>query len=311
MNDESETQKNARLINEFKDFLKFEKMLSDNTINSYSRDILIFFDYLKSKKIKVLKITYEEILELLENLHNKYTESTISRMLSTIRTFYRFALRDGFIKSNPFNEIKNPKKPLNLLEVLDENDVNNFLNNIPYSSKLQLRDRAMFELIYSSGLRVSEIVNLKLNDIDYENSMIRFVGKGNKERIVPIGKTSQKFLLSYIKTARPKIHPLNVNKKTSEYIFLNKNGNKLTRQGFWKILKNYEKKINPEKKMYPHLFRHSFATHLLQNGADLRLVQELLGHSSISTTQIYTNINKNFIKESFFKNHPRNKKSIK
>ncbi len=308
---ESEIQKNTRLINEFKDFLKFEKMLSNNTINSYSMDILIFFDYLKSKKIKVLKITYEEILELLENLHNKYNESTISRMLSTIRTFYRFALRDGFIKSNPFNEIKNPKKPLNLLEVLDENDVNNFLNSIPYSSKLQLRDRAMFELIYSSGLRVSEIVNLKLNDIDYENSMIRFVGKGNKERIVPIGKTSQGFLLSYIKAARPKIHPLNVNKKTNEYIFLNKNGNKLTRQGFWKILKNYEKKINPEKKMYPHLFRHSFATHLLQNGADLRLVQELLGHSSISTTQIYTNINKNFIKESFFKNHPRNKKSIK
>lgn len=302
-------KKNIKLISEFNDYLKFEKMLSDNTINSYIRDINIFFNYIEFEKIDVLNMKYEEILELLKNFHNRYSETTISRLLSSIRSFYRFALKNELIQSNPFYEIKNPKKAYSLLEVLEEREIQDFLNSIPFSSKLQLRDRAMFELLYSSGLRVSEIVNLKLNNIDYENSMLRFIGKGNKERMVPIGRTSQEFLTSYVKAARPKIHPINVNKKTSDYVFLNKNGNRLTRQGFWKILKKYEKKINPEKNIYPHLFRHSFATHLLQNGADLRLVQELLGHSSISTTQIYTNINKDFIKESFFKNHPRNKKS--
>ncbi|MDD3520077.1 MAG: site-specific tyrosine recombinase XerD [Actinomycetota bacterium] len=302
-------KKNIKLISEFNDYLKFEKMLSDNTINSYIRDINIFFNYIEFEKIDVLNMKYEEILELLKSFHNRYSETTISRLLSSIRSFYRFALKNELIQSNPFYEIKNPKKAYSLLEVLEEREIQDFLNSIPFSSKLQLRDRAMFELLYSSGLRVSEIVNLKLNNIDYENSMLRFIGKGNKERMVPIGRTSQEFLTSYVKAARPKIHPINVNKKTSDYVFLNKNGNRLTRQGFWKILKKYEKKINPEKNIYPHLFRHSFATHLLQNGADLRLVQELLGHSSISTTQIYTNINKDFIKESFFKNHPRNKKS--
>ncbi len=302
---------NEELVNEFKDYLKFEKMLSHNTINSYIRDITIFFDYTKSKKINVLGITYEEILDLLKKFHEKYNESTISRILSSIRSFYRFALKNDLIQCNPFYEIKNPRKAYNLLTILDEKEVQDFLDSIPYSSKLQLRDRAMFELLYSSGLRVSEIVNLKLNDIDYENSILRFVGKGSKERIVPIGKISQEFLLTYIKAARSKIHPKNENRKSNEYVFLNKNGDKLTRQGFWKILKSYEKKISPQKNIYPHLFRHSFATHMLQNGADLRLVQELLGHSNISTTQIYTNINKDFIKESFFKNHPRNKKTDK
>jgi integrase/recombinase XerD len=300
---------NHKLVSEFKDYLKFEKMLSSNTVNSYIRDMVIFFNYAESKKINVLSITYEEILDLLKNFHEKYSESTISRLLSSIRSFYRFALKNDFIKYNPFYEIKNPRKPYSLFKILDEKEVQNFLENIPYASKLQLRDRAMMELLYSSGLRVSEIVNLKLNDIDYENSMLRFIGKGNKERIVPVGKTSQKFLSSYIKAARPKIHPKNENKRSNDYVFLNKNGGRLSRQGFWKILKSYEKKINPEKNIYPHLFRHSFATHMLQNGADLRLVQELLGHSNISTTQIYTNINKDFIRESFIKNHPRNKKN--
>jgi integrase/recombinase XerD len=301
-------QKNQKLVKDFKDYLEFERMLSENTINSYMRDINTFFNYIETKGIDVLKISYTEILELLQNFHKNYKESTISRLLSSIRAFYKFALRENLIKSNPFYDIKNPRSTETILEVLDERVIQNFLEKIPFSTKLQSRDRAMFELLYSSGLRVSEVINLKLNDIDYENDILRFIGKGNKERIVPIGKTSLRFLLSYIKTARLKLHPKNKKIKSVEYVFLNKNGSKLTRQGFWKILKNYEKKIMPKKNIYPHLFRHSFATHLLQNGADLRLVQELLGHSSISTTQIYTNIDKGFIKESFFKNHPRNKK---
>jgi tyrosine recombinase XerD len=301
--------KNSNLKNEFQDYLKFEKMLSKNTINSYMNDIDVFFEYVTKKKLNILNITHEEILYLLEFLNKKYNATSISRFLSSIRTFYRYILREGLIQNNPFSEIKNPKKSITLLEVLDEEEVKKFLESIPYSSKLELRDKAMFELLYSSGLRVSELVNLRLNDIDYENSILRFIGKGNKERIVPIGNTSKEFLISYLRSARPKIHAKDQKKRSSEYVFLNKNGGKLTRQGFWKILKKYEKKMNFKKSIYPHLFRHSFATHLLQNGADLRLVQELLGHSSISTTQIYTNINKDFIKESFFKYHPRNKKN--
>lgn len=302
-------EKNNRLVKDFRDYLEFEKMVSVNTVASYMQDITIFFTYTEKKDIDVLKISYPEILDLLKHLHGNYKETTISRILSSIRSFYQFALRENLLSANPFYDIKNPKSSDTMLEVLDEKAVQDFLDKVPYSGKLQLRDRAMLELLYSSGLRVSEIINLKLNDIDYENHMLRFVGKGNKERIVPIGKTSQEFLFSYIKTARMKLHPRNQKLKSSEYIFLNKNGGRLTRQGFWKILKNYEKKIMPKRNIYPHLFRHSFATHLLQNGADLRMVQELLGHSNISTTQIYTNIDKDFIKESFFKNHPRNKRT--
>lgn len=296
-------------INNFFDFLRFERRLSQNTIVSYKRDIRIFENYFRKNNISdVLNINHEEILLFLEELYKTYTESSISRILSSLRTFFKFLSREDLVIKNPFAEIKNPKKPENLIEILDEDEVKNFLERLPHSTKLEMRDKTMFELLYSSGLRVSELVDLKLNDIDYEENLIRCIGKGNKERIVPISETSIHYLKTYIKTARFYLQ----NKKSSrsiEFCFLNKNGTKLTRQGFWKILKKYEKEFNLNKRIYPHLFRHSYATHMLERGADLRVVQELLGHSNISTTEIYTNINNKFIKESFFKNHPRNKKN--
>jgi len=163
----------------------------------------------------------------------------------------------------------------------------------------------MFELLYSSGMRVSEIVNLKLNDIDYEENLIRCRGKGNKERVIPAGETAIYYLKTYIKSARLEMQSKK-SAKSSEFVFLNKNGTKITRQGFWKLMKKYAKQLNLNKNIYPHMFRHSYATHMLERGADLRLVQELLGHSSISSTEIYTNIDKKFIKDSFFRHHPRN-----
>ncbi|MCL5771252.1 MAG: site-specific tyrosine recombinase XerD [Actinobacteria bacterium] len=294
-------------IKNFFDFLRFEKHLSINTLDSYKRDILIFKQFLQQKNIKnFMHLSHEEILIFLEDLFKNYSEASISRLLSSIRTFYKYLLRENIYIKNPFIEIKNPKRPRNLIEILNESEVKNFLEKLPSSNKLELRDKAMFELLYSSGLRVSELINLKLSDIDYEEKLIRCIGKGNKERIIPVSDTSMHFLIAYIKTARFKIQSKK-SLKSNEFVFLNKNGSKLTRQGFWKILKKYEKKFNLNKNIYPHLFRHSYATHMLERGADLRVVQELLGHSSISTTEIYTNINKKFIKDTYFKYHPENK----
>jgi len=289
-------------IGSYMEYLRFERMLLPNTIDSYMRDLNKFNFFLKNKGIEdYINIKKEQILDFLQFLHTNQSESSISRILSTLRSFYKFLFREGICKKNPWIRISNPAMPRKLLKVLDINEVEKFLDSIPFSTKLQLRDKAMFELLYSCGLRVSEIINLKLGDIDFDEEMLRFIGKGKKERITPVGKKSLLHLKKYIDKARYKIE----REHKSNYIFLNKNGNKITRQGFWKILKIYARKINIGKNIYPHIFRHSFATHMLQKGADLRTVQELLGHSSISTTEIYTNLDKKHIKEIYFKYHPR------
>jgi len=296
------------LVNSFLDHLRFEAMLSNNTISSYKRDLEKFKVFLDKNNVKsFLEISHEQILMFLESLHKNLKESSISRILSSLRTLYKFLVREGAIKNNPFSQIKNPKKPKELLEILDEREVKNFLDSIPCSKKLELRDKAMFELLYSSGLRVSELTNLKLRNIDFDENLIRFVGKGNKERITPVGKVSMYFLKKYLETTRYKIE----GESKNNYVFLNKYGNKISRQGFWKILKKYAKKINLNKNLHPHIFRHSFATHMLKRGADLRTVQELLGHSDISTTEIYTNLDKEHIKNTYFKYHPFEKKEQK
>ena len=295
---------NENLINDFIDCLRFERRLSKNTIVSYQRDLEKYRFFLNSSKIKeILNVSNDQILYFLEFLYKTQSSSSVSRVLATLRTFYKYLVRDGKIQKNPFSSIKNPKMPKKILEVLNEQEVKKFLDSIPSSSYLELRDKAMFELLYACGMRVSEIVDLKLADIDFDEGLIRFIGKGNKERITPIGDSAKDYLGKYIRTARYNLE----RERKSENIFLNRNGQKLTRQGFWKILKKYAGKANVSKNLYPHLFRHSYATHMLERGADLRIVQELLGHSSISTTQIYTNINKKHVKETYFKYHPRDK----
>ncbi len=295
---------NENLINDFIDYLRFERRLSKNTIVSYQRDLEKYRFFLNRSKIKeILNVSNDQILYFLEFLYKTQNSSSVSRILSTLRTFYKYLVRDGKIQKNPFSSIKNPKLPKKILEILDEQEVKKFLESIPSSSYLELRDKAMFELLYSCGMRVSEIVDLKLSDIDFDEGLIRFIGKGNKERITPIGDTAKDCLEKYIRAARYNLE----RERKSENVFLNRNGQKITRQGFWKILKKYAGKVNISKNLYPHLFRHSYATHMLERGADLRIVQELLGHSSISTTEIYTNINKKHVKETYFKYHPRDK----
>ena len=295
---------NENLINDFIDCLRFERRLSKNTIVSYQRDLEKYRFFLNRSKIKeILNVSNDQILYFLEFLYKTQNSTSVSRVLATLRTFYKYLVRDGKIQKNPFSSIKNPKMPKKILEVLNEQEVKKFLESIPSSTYLELRDKAMFELLYACGIRVSEIVDLKLADIDFDEGLIRFIGKGNKERITPVGNSAKDCLGKYIRAARYNLE----RERKSENVFLNRNGQKLTRQGFWKILKKYAGKANVSKNLYPHLFRHSYATHMLERGADLRIVQELLGHSSISTTQIYTNINKKHVKETYFKYHPRDK----
>ena len=286
------------------DYVRFEKLLSSDTVNSYKRDLRKFILFLEQNNISNLQeITNGDILIFLEYLYKSQSDRSVSRILSSLRSFYGYLLRSGKILSNPFSQIKNPKMPRKGVEILNQAETAQFLENIACSTYLELRDRTMFELLYSCGMRVSEITNLRLHDIDIEEGLIRFIGKRSKERITPIGETAKDFLIRYLNSARCNIE----REIKNDYVFLNSRGSGISRQGFWKILKKYAKKQKIEKNLYPHIFRHSFATHLLEEGADLRIVQELLGHSSISTTEIYTNLDKRHIKESYFKHHPREK----
>jgi integrase/recombinase XerD len=291
-------------ILKFKDYLKFEKLMLPNTIDSYLRDLNKFLTFLKKNHIdNYCSLSKDRILDFMQGLYESQSESSISRILSTLRNFYKFLLIEKVCSKNFWTEISNPLKPRKIPEVLNIEEVEKFLESIPCNTKLGLRDRAMFELLYSCGLRVSEIINLKMQNIDFEEELLIFKGKGNKERIVPVGEKAIKFLKRYITTDSN----LSDYKVRIDYIFTNRSGRKLTRQGFWKILKKYAWKINIKKNLYPHIFRHSFATHMIQRGADLRIVQELLGHSSISTTEIYTNLDREYIKDVYFKYHPREK----
>ncbi|MEA2016143.1 MAG: site-specific tyrosine recombinase XerD [Actinomycetota bacterium] len=291
-------------ILKFKDYLKFERLMLPNTVDSYLRDLQKFKDFLKKKHIKnYCEIPKEQILDFLQGLYKKQSESSISRILSTLRSFYKFLLIEKVCSKNLWVQVNNPIKPRKMPEILKVEEVERFLDGVPADTKLGKRNRAMFEILYSCGLRVSEIVNLKIKNIDFEEEILRFKGKGEKERIVPVAQKGIKFLREYLDKSRYEIN----SKTRSDYVFINRSGRKITRQGFWKILKKYAKRSGIKKNIYPHIFRHSFATHMVKRGADLRTVQELLGHSSISTTEIYTNLDKDYIKKIYFKYHPRGK----
>ncbi len=289
-------------LDQYFEYLRFEKLLMSNSISSYERDFKKFRQYLLlNPKISFLNISKPQILDFLKYLYNDNSDISVSRILSALRGFYKFLIRQQAIKNNPWSQVKNPRSSKKILEILDIEEVLKFLDSIPESTPSDLRDRAMFEVLYGCGLRVSEITGLSIGSIDFDQKLLRFIGKGDKERIAPLGDTALLFLNKYIDSARSKIEK----EKKTDFLFLNMRGDKLSRQGFWKILKKYADRAGIEKNIYPHIFRHSFATHLLQRGADLRTVQKLLGHSSISTTEIYTNLTKEYLKDAYFKYHPR------
>lgn len=282
----------------FINYLLIDKKYSKNTIMSYQNELFKFNDYFSNKKIKDISKT--DIRNYIKYLNSqKIDERSIAHSMSVLRSFYKFLSISNDKIENPIQTLNLPKIPKKLPNVLSVDDVDKILN-IQVVDKYSSRDKAMLELMYSSGLRVSELINLKLNDISLDEDVVRILGKGSKERIVPIGDCAKEALNNYINIYRKDLFKNN----RSDYLFLSKNGTKLSRQYFFKLIKKQSSLNNINKNISPHTLRHSFATHMLNYGADLRSIQELLGHSDISTTQIYTHISQSKIKDDYINSHP-------
>jgi len=284
-------------IEKYLDYLKYERKLSENTYLSYFYNLKQFALYFNSQNL--LSLNADSIREFL--YQERITAKTRAHYLTVISSFFNYLILNNIIKDNPTQTIKLPKLDKKLPEYLTIEEVDKILNINP-TKPIDYRNIAMLETIYASGLRVSELVELKINNIDYDECVIRIYGKGKKERLVPINDSSKNALQTYINDYRPFL----LRGKDSEYVFINNLGGRITRQGFFKILKKVCDENGIKKHVSPHTLRLSFATHLLNNGADLRVIQELLGHSNLTTTQIYSHLTNEKIKEDY-QNHPRNK----
>lgn len=281
---------------DFLNYLLIDKKYSINTKNSYANDLKLFFEYIKKDPTSIKK---SDILKFLEHQKNFENERTCAHNLTVLRSFYKYLEMEDVIKQNPSNDIELPKLKKSLPKVLNLEEVDRLLD-IKLNDKYDYRNKAMLEVMYSSGLRVSELINLKLSNLSMENCSLIVIGKGNKERILPLGDYAYNYLKIYLDEYRY----LLLNNKQSDYIFLSSRGDKMSRQAFFKIMKKLLKEKNINVEFSPHTLRHSFATHMLENGADLRSIQELLGHLNISTTQIYTNISNKFIEKNYNEYHP-------
>jgi integrase/recombinase XerD len=291
-------------VEDFFNYLQVERGLAENTLVSYRRDLTQYMDYLKTKvkKDDWEHVTRSDIIGFLYGLKDANKSSaTIARHISAIRAFHQFLIRDQSVTHDPSLHIETPKKERKLPDVLSVKEMDALLN-ISGNSPLHIRNKAMFELLYATGLRVTEMITLKITDLHLTMGFVQCVGKGAKERIVPIGNIAAKAIETYLQQARGKL----IKQQTdNQILFVNQHGKPLTRQGFWKILKKRAQEAGITKTITPHTLRHSFATHLLENGADLRLVQEMLGHVDISTTQIYTHVTKSRLKDVYQHFHPR------
>ncbi|HHT62135.1 MAG: site-specific tyrosine recombinase XerD [Bacillota bacterium] len=286
-------------------YLTVEKGLADNTVASYQFDLKSFILFLTQKGITDIKeVSRHDIMAYLLSLkkQNK-SHATIARQMACLKSFFHFLLREKIINEDPTCHLETPKLAQLFPRVLSMEETEHLLNQPDSETVLGLRDKAMLELIYATGLRVSELVNLNVQDINMEMGFLRCIGKGAKERIVPIGSYAIDAVNRYLKKSRVKL----VKRSKEEALFVNQHGKRLTRQGFWKILKGYAKQAKISINITPHTLRHSIATHLLENGADLRTVQEILGHADITTTQIYTHLTKTHLKEVYDHCHPRAK----
>ena len=283
-------------IDEFIEYLRFEKKYSENTIDSYNRDLKKFYNYINKDFTKVTK---NDVSKFIQNISKQESPKSISRIISALKSFYKFLQINKYTKTNPLTLISNPKQAKNLPKVLSEEEVFTLLD-INTVTDFDFRNKAMLELMYSSGLRVSELINLNVNDIDLKNCLVRIFGKGSKERIIPLNDYATEALKIYILDHRYNLFKHSEN----NYLFLNNHGEKMTRQGFFKILKKIAIEKNIKTNFSPHTLRHSFATHLLKHGADLRSIQELLGHSDISSTQIYTYVSNERLQENYKDFHP-------
>ena len=285
----------------FLEFLENDKKLSSNTLQSYKRDITQYQEHLDKNGLNYLKIDNEDIEKYFENLKelNKKT-STISRNLATIRSFYQFLLRTKKIKNDPTIGVQSPKVEKKVPSILTSKEVELLLDQPKNIDLKGIRDKAMLEFAYATGMRVTEIISLNITDVNLEQSYV-VCNVGSKKRNIPLGSLSLKALKDYIEKARPIL----IKDESITALFVNINGKRLTRQGFWKIVKFYKEQAHITKEITPHVLRHSFATHLLQNGADLKAIQTMLGHSDISSTQIYMQFQNENLKDIYKKAHPR------
>nr|WP_260678578.1 site-specific tyrosine recombinase XerD [Dolosigranulum pigrum] len=286
-------------------YLKIERGLSANTVTSYKRDIEKYLTFLMEKKIIQLdEVSRFEILDFLQTLRQSgAADNSIIRMVSSLRKFHQYLKRESIVSDDPMQLIDTPKKASTLPKAISPQAVEQLLEAPDTTTPLGVRDRTILELMYATGLRISELVNLKLSDMHLTMGFIQTMGKGEKERIIPLGEIASQWLDHYLDGAR--VYLQDQSAETSEYVFLNSRGKGLSRQGVWKKVKQLALEAGIDQNVTPHTLRHSFATHLLENGADLRMVQELLGHADISTTQIYTHITKTRLKQVYSDYHPR------
>ncbi len=293
-------------ISSFLTHVKVEKGLSANTAAAYKRDLSKFEEFAKSRKLELAKISRDNLVDFLAGLYRQKLESkTVARHIVTLRNFFRHVQVQEWIADDPAVNLESPKIRRSLPGYLRLEDVEKLLQQPDPNTAAGLRDRAMLEVLYSTGLRVSELTGLKVNDLDTKVGCLRCIGKGDKERVVPVGRKALGIVEKYLRDSRPELIRSGRNGMGSPFLFVNRRGAKISRVGVWKILSNYGKMAGMRVSLTPHMLRHSFATHLLERGADLRSVQLMLGHSDISTTQIYTHVVEERLKQVYKAHHPR------
>ena len=284
-------------LRSFLNYLLVDKGLSNNTAKAYEADISSFFQWLDNEDLKYKNLQEDHINQYISFLfQRKMRSSSVNRKISSIKSFYIFLVKRNFVKNSPLNDLVTPKQEKYLPESMSEAEVDKLLNSPDVSNKIENRDKAMIEMLYATGMRISELVNLKITDVDMKRCVVKVFGKGSKERLVPFGETALDSLRSYLNERE---------QSSSKEIFLSNRGKKMTRVAFWQRVKVYLIRENLKNTISPHTLRHAFATHLLNRGADLRSVQLLLGHSDLSTTQIYTHIAKQRLSDVLKKHHPR------
>tara|TARA_B100000123_G_scaffold238303_1_gene190443 strand:+ start:319 stop:1206 length:888 start_codon:yes stop_codon:yes gene_type:complete len=289
------------LIKSFSTYLRIERSLSTNTIQSYSNDLNKLSDFLTPKSISATKVRLNDLKDFITSISEILSETSQSRIISAIKSFYKFLLIENLIQTDPSENLVSPKIGRKLPNVLTIEEINLIINSVE-SNNVGIRNRAIIEIIYGCGLRVSELTNLLLSNLFLKQGYIKIVGKGNKERLSPIGSLAIDSLNDFLTNVRP---GLKINNKFSDHVFINNRGTSLSRSMIFKMIKKYTLKANIDKDISPHSLRHSFATHLVEGGANLRAVQEILGHSSITTTEIYTHLDSDYLRSNLVEYHPR------
>jgi integrase/recombinase XerD len=290
------------VIRSFLSYLRVEKGVSMNTHDAYRRDVEKFQEFAAKKHLRLEQATRETIVDFLRSLYQRKLESrSVARNLVTLRQFFRFALIEGIVKEDPTETVESPRFRMGLPRFLSVEEVDRLLAAPDVGTIIGLRDKAMIEVMYSAGLRVSELCGLRLSDVHFDAGYVRCMGKGSKERLVPIGRQAMEIVQRYLRDSRPKL----LREKSTELLFLNRHGGACSRHGFWKTVSDFGRKAGLTKQLKPHMLRHSFATHLLDRGADLRAVQMMLGHTDIATTQIYTHVVEERLKQVYRAHHPR------